>query len=139
MAALIGRARQGEGVAVVCVREEVCLQPYPLFCVCVCDCCESYFVLKRSRMTQLPCWLTSSIVPLMTRSHHLPQSLIPSLLHSSFPIKLCPWILTAASAFCHNHVPSQKPHCLWGFSRYPWYSLVFPLLSFVTIVQRRNH
>lgn len=73
-------------------------------------------------MTQLPCWLTSSIVPLMRRSHHLLQSLILSFFlhpHYLFPIKLCLWILIAASAFCHSCGPSQKAPGLLGFSRYP--------------------
>lgn len=100
---------------------------------------ESYvFVPKRSRTTQLPCWLTSLIVPLMTRSNHLSQSPILSpLLHTPFPIKLCTWISTAASPFGHSCAPSQKPHFVWGLFKV---SRVFlKCLHSSSVVQRRSH
>lgn len=130
-----------EGVTADCVREG--FSPAPLFCVRTGDHFEPYvFVIKRNRMTQLPCWLTSLIVLLMTRSHHLSQSLTPNplLRPPLVPNKVIS--LDIDCCFCLLPQLCHRPEAPLsaGFSRYPEYSSsvsIAVLLS--STVQRRNH
>lgn len=103
----------------------------------------SVFVPKRSRMTQLPCWLTSLIAPLMTRSHHLPQSLIPSpLLH---PQRLVSNKVMSLDSDCCSCLlpplcPQPEAQMSVGLVLYlrcfPNVALGCPISS---VVQKRNH